>query len=95
MSVRIVHDNYGKSRVRLMKVARNGGFHSIQETTVKIALEGDFEEIHTVGDNRLCLPTDTMKNTIQLLAKGKLGSENEDFAAACVEAGIAFVINAS
>ena len=66
--MRIVHDNYGKSRVRLLKVARNGEWHSIQETTVKIALEGDFNEIHTVGDNSLCLPTDTMKNTVYALA---------------------------
>lgn len=66
--MKIVHDNYGKSRVRLLKVARNGDLHSIQETTVKIALEGDFEEIHTVGDNSLCLPTDTMKNTVYALA---------------------------
>ncbi len=68
MFMKIVHDNYGKSRVRLLKVARNGDFHSIQETTVKIALEGDFDEIHTVGDNSLCLPTDTMKNTVYALA---------------------------
>ncbi|HMS41571.1 MAG TPA: urate oxidase [Pyrinomonadaceae bacterium] len=66
--MRIVHDNYGKSRVRLLKVERKGDFHSIQETTVKIALEGDFDEIHTVGDNSLCLPTDTMKNTVYALA---------------------------
>lgn len=68
MSVKILHDNYGKSRVRLLKVARNGERHSIQETTIKIALEGDFEEIHTAGDNSLCLPTDTMKNTVYALA---------------------------
>ena len=68
MSVKIVHDNYGKSRVRLLKVARKGEWHHIQETTVKIALEGDFDEIHTVGDNSLCLPTDTMKNTVYALA---------------------------
>ena len=68
MSVKIVHDNYGKSRVRLLKVARKGEWHEIQETTVKIALEGDFDEIHTVGDNSLCLPTDTMKNTVYALA---------------------------
>lgn len=66
--MKIVHDNYGKSHVRLLKVARNGDSHSIQETTVKIALEGDFEQIHTVGDNSLCLPTDTMKNTVYALA---------------------------
>ena len=68
MSVKIVHDNYGKSRVRLLKVARKGERHEIQETTVKIALEGDFDEIHTVGNNSLCLPTDTMKNTVYALA---------------------------
>jgi urate oxidase len=64
----LVHNNYGKSRVRLMKVARKGDWHSIQETTVKIALEGDFEEAHTVGDNSKVLPTDTMKNTVYALA---------------------------
>lgn len=81
MSIRIVHDNYGKSRVRLMKVARNGDWHEIQETTVKIALEGDFDEIHTVGDNSLCLPTDTMKNTVYALAHQKTEIEEiEDFA---------------
>ena len=68
MSVTLVQNNYGKCRVRLMKVARGGARHEIQETTLKIALEGDFEKIHTVGDNSLCLPTDTMKNTVYALA---------------------------
>ena len=68
MSVKIIHDNYGKSRVRLMKVERRGAIHEIQNITVKIALEGDFDEIHTVGDNSKCLPTDTMKNTVYALA---------------------------
>ena len=68
MPVRIVHDNYGKSRVRLMKVAREGARHELQNLTFNIALEGDFDAIHTVGDNSLCLPTDTMKNTVYALA---------------------------
>lgn len=68
MSVKIVHDNYGKSRVRLMKVERSGEGHSLQNITVNIALEGDFEAIHTIGDNSACLPTDTMKNTVYVLA---------------------------
>lgn len=68
MPIQIVHDNYGKSRVRLMKVARSGDRHELQNLTVNIALEGDFEAIHTVGDNSLCLPTDTMKNTVYALA---------------------------
>ena len=44
MSITIVHDNYGKERVRLMKVARRGAQHEIQEVTVRIALEGEFTE---------------------------------------------------
>jgi urate oxidase len=68
MSVKIVHNNYGKSRVRLMKVARRGDWHEIHETTVKIAFEGEFADVHTIGDNSLVLPTDTMKNTVYALA---------------------------
>ena len=68
MSVKILHDNYGKSRVRLMKIARHGTRHEIQNLTINIALEGDFDAIHIDGDNRRCLPTDTMKNTVYALA---------------------------
>ncbi len=68
MTVKINHDNYGKARVRLMKVARKGERHELQNITVKIAFEGDFTEVHTVGDNSRVLPTDTMKNTVYTLA---------------------------
>ena len=68
MPVRIVHDNYGKSRVRLLKVDRRTARHEIQNLTLNIALEGDFDAIHRSGDNSLCLPTDTMKNTVYALA---------------------------
>ena len=68
MSIKLVNDNYGKSRVRLMKVARSGEWHEMQNITVNIALEGDFDDIHIKGDNSQCLPTDTMKNTVYALA---------------------------
>jgi urate oxidase len=68
MPVNIIHNNYGKSRVRLIKVDRSSARHELQNLTVNIALEGDFEAIHTLGDNSLCLPTDTMKNTVYALA---------------------------
>lgn len=51
-----------------MKVARAGDYHELQNLTINIALEGDFDAIHTDGDNSLCLPTDTMKNTVYALA---------------------------
>ena len=79
MAVKIIHDNYGKSRVRLMKVARQGERHELQNITVAIAFEGDFTEVHTVGDNSLVLPTDTMKNTVYTLAQQTREIEEIEF----------------
>jgi urate oxidase len=73
MPVRIAQNSYGKSRVRLIKVARSGSRHEIQNLTINIAFEGDFDAVHSEGDNALCLPTDTMKNTVYALA----GEERE------------------
>jgi len=72
-------NNYGKSRVRMVKVSRKGKVHTVREVDVAIALEGDFEAIHC-GDNRLCLPTDTMKNTVYALGKSHPLQTIEEFA---------------
>lgn len=80
MALRILHDSYGKSKVRLLKVDRRNDRHEIQNLTLEIALEGDFDAIHKDGDNSLCLPTDTMKNTVYALAGETAGIEPiEDF----------------
>src|SRR5688500_9805025 len=80
MRARIAQNSYGKSRVRLIKVARDGPRHNIQNLTLNSALEGDFDAIHITGDNSLCLPTDTMKNTVYALAGGTSEIEQpEDF----------------
>ena len=68
MTARLIQDNYGKSRVRLIKVDRSTPRHEVQNLTINIALEGDFDDIHIKGDNSACLPTDTMKNTVYALA---------------------------
>ncbi len=81
MSIVLAHSNYGKSRVRMVKVARHPDRHELQDIEVKIALEGEFEAVHTKGDNSLVLPTDTMKNTVYALAKQVSGLEEiEEFA---------------
>ena len=69
MAIRLGENNYGKSRVRLLRVAREEGRHDIRELTLAIRFEGDFETAHTKGDNRKILPTDTMKNTVYALAR--------------------------
>jgi len=79
MSVIILQNNYGKSNVRVMKVTKNSEVHEIKEMTVGIQLEGDFETVHTEGDNRKVLPTDTMKNTVYALAKENPVKSIEEF----------------
>jgi urate oxidase len=81
MPVKLVQNNYGKARVRLMKVAREGDRHELQNLTVRIAFEGDFADVHTTGDNAKVLPTDTMKNTVYTLSQQTLEIEEiETFA---------------
>jgi len=69
VTIRLGQNNYGKSRVRLLRVTRGASRHEIREITFAIALEGDFETAHTAGDNTKILPTDTMKNTVYALAR--------------------------
>ncbi len=79
MSAIISKNNYGKSGVRVLKVKRDTPVHEIKEMTVNIQLEGDFETVHTKGDNRKVLPTDTMKNTVYALAKENPVNSIEEF----------------
>jgi urate oxidase len=69
MTIRLGKNNYGKSRVRLLRVTRQEDRHDIKELTLAIQFEGDFDAAHTKGDNRKILPTDTMKNTVYALAR--------------------------
>ncbi len=77
---RLAHNSYGKSRVRVLKVARDANQHTLHELTVDVALEGQFIDAHTQGDNRLVLPTDTMKNTVYALASKDDLASIESFA---------------
>lgn len=72
-------NNYGKSKVRMVKVSRAGKKHTVREISVDIALEGDFEPIHR-GRNERCLPTDTMKNTVYAMGKEHALETIESFA---------------
>src|SRR5437764_8692717 len=79
MSFELVANNYGKSRVRLVRVTRNTPQHEITDITVDIQFEGDFDAVHTQGDNSAVLPTDTMKNTVYALAAREAVGEIENF----------------
>jgi urate oxidase len=76
---------YGKARVRVLKILREGKTHRIKDIDVQALLQGDFESSYTEGDNSKVVATDSIKNTVNILAKQKLGEEIERFAVALGE----------
>ena len=67
--MRLISSRYGKARVRVARVARGAdGTQSLRELSIDVLAEGEFAESFLQGDNRLVLPTDTMKNTLYVLA---------------------------
>ena len=57
------------------------GVHDIREFSVDVLTEGEFADSFLAGDNSLVLPTDTMKNTVYVLAKRHPIQDAESFGA--------------
>lgn len=74
---------YGKDNVRLLKVDRDQEtrFHTVTETTVCAFVEGDIDVAYTKADNSVVVATDSIKNTIFVLAKQNPINPPELFAA--------------
>jgi urate oxidase len=83
--MKLISHNYGKAKVRVLKVFRTGKIHSLKELDVQVMLQGDFDASFTRADNRLVVATDSMKNTVNVFAKKFLGQENEEFGIALGE----------
>ncbi|KAH8691217.1 urate oxidase UaZ [Talaromyces proteolyticus] len=62
---------YGKDNVRVCKVHRDEktGVQTVTEMTVCCLLEGDIDVSYTKADNSVVVATDSIKNTIFILAK--------------------------
>lgn len=75
----LVHNCYGKSRVRLSKIVRDGNLHHLKEMSVDIQLEGEFEDSYTTGDNSKIVATDSMKNTVYVMAAENKFDDIESF----------------
>ncbi|EEH38975.1 uricase [Paracoccidioides lutzii Pb01] len=71
MASRLAAARYGKDNVRVYKVYRNEvtGVHTVVEMTVCVLLEGEIESSYTQADNSVVVATDSMKNTIYIMAK--------------------------
>lgn len=77
---KLIEQQYGKEQVRVLKILRDGPRHTIREIEVSALLAGDFESSYTAGDNSKVVLTDTIKNTINVLARERLSAEVEPFA---------------
>ena len=65
----LAENHYGKSRVRVVKVVRSPDSHQVFEWSVNVYLTGNFEACFLNGDNTGLLATDTMKNTVYVVAQ--------------------------
>ncbi|CAK5269050.1 unnamed protein product [Mycena citricolor] len=63
------HARYGKDKVRVLRVVREGKWHHIVEYNVQALLEGDIETSYTEADNSVIVATDSIKNITYYLAK--------------------------
>lgn len=76
-------NRYGKAAVRLVTVERGaaaGDPHALKDLTVEVALRGDFDAAHRDGDNSNVYPTDSMKNSVYILARRHGVGEIDEFA---------------
>jgi urate oxidase len=73
-------DKYGKTRVRLTQVIHNGDRHELIELSAKIIFKGNFADAYTKADNSIVLPTDTIKNTVYIIARQNPIQSIEQFA---------------
>lgn len=80
MVVKLLAHEHGKGRVRLLKVTRTPEKHSVLQLEAEILLEGPAERAYYDGDNSGVLPTDSVKNTVYVLAKKHEFETIEDFA---------------
>jgi urate oxidase len=75
----LIKNRYGKGRVRVMRIHRDGDRHEVSQLNVKAMIEGDFARAYTHGDNSTSVSTDTIKNVVNVAARENAGLSTEEF----------------
>ena len=75
----LIKNRYGKGRVRVMRIHRDGDRHEVSQLNVKAMIEGDFARAYTDADNSTSVSTDTIKNVVNIVARENTGLCTEDF----------------
>ena len=75
----LIKNRYGKGRVRVMRIHRDGDRHEVSQLNVKAMIEGDFARAYTDADNSTSVSTDTIKNVVNIVARENTGLSTEEF----------------
>src|SRR5471030_1433801 len=79
LRVPLIKNRYGKGRVRVMRIHRDGDRHEVSQLNVKAMIEGDFARAYTDADNSTSVSTDTIKNVVNVVARENTGLSTEEF----------------
>jgi urate oxidase len=79
LPVPLIKNRYGKGRVRVMRIHRDGDRHDVSQLNVKAMIEGDFARAYTDADNSTSVSTDTIKNVVNIVARENTGLCTEEF----------------
>jgi urate oxidase len=77
--VPLIKNRYGKGRVRVMRIHRDGDRHEVSQLNIKAMIEGDFARAYTHADNSTSVSTDTIKNVVNVVARENTGLSPEEF----------------
>ena len=75
----LIKNRYGKGRVRVMRIHRDGERHDVSQLNIKAMVEGDFARTYTHHDNSNTVSTDTIKNVVNVVARENTGLCSEEF----------------
>ena len=75
----LIKNKYGKGRVRVMRIHRDGERHEVSQLSIKAMIEGDFGRAFTDADNSTSTSTDTIKNIVNVTARENTGLGTEEF----------------
>jgi urate oxidase len=79
MGIALGANRYGKAGVHLFKVVRATDRHEVRDYRVDVALTGDYRAVHTEGDNREVMATDTMRNAVYAIARQHAFDSPEEY----------------
>jgi urate oxidase len=79
LRVPLIKNRYGKGRVRVMRIHRDGERHEVSQLSIKAMVEGDFARTYTEADNSDSVSTDTIKNIVNVVARENTGLCPEEF----------------